>query len=214
MSTGHERALRGPRLDDRARRPGHGLAARRPHDRGSSPTSARRSRTCGSTAARSRSARARSVADRGLSADTESSRAAIGFVPPACIRAARSPGPIAILTKPISWRSLPATDPIPRETPIDPGRRHLHLLLAAVLVGAVACSPNEGDTTVNPVDAPFLLADVSDITQRLPADRPRARVNDTTPQMIAGTDLGLDVRCRRTDLVHLRRHVRRSAPRA
>ena len=85
-----------------------------------------------------------------------------------------------------------ATSPKPRENPIVPGRRHLHLLLAAAILGAGACSPNEGDTsTVNPVDAPFRLADVTDITQLCQLTGPApAGANDTTPEMVAGTDLG------------------------
>jgi hypothetical protein len=66
------------------------------------------------------------------------------------------------------------------------------LLLAAAILGAGACSPNEVDsTTVNPVDAPFRLADVTGITQLCQLTGPApAGANDTTPQMVAGTDLG------------------------
>lgn len=63
------------------------------------------------------------------------------------------------------------------------------LLTLGALIGTAACSPSEGDKLMPSPDAPFILADVSPITQVCQLTGP-AGFNDTTPQMVAGTDLG------------------------
>ncbi len=58
-----------------------------------------------------------------------------------------------------------------------------------MLIGVAACSTPEGSPPVNPASAPFALKDVTDISQVCQLTGPGA-ANDTSTQMVAGTDLG------------------------
>jgi hypothetical protein len=81
--------------------------------------------------------------------------------------------------------------PVTRGRPIAHRRRNpLPLLAVAVgLVTTIACGSPEGSPPVNAADTPFALKDVTDITRVCQLTGPGA-ANDTSPQMVAGTDLG------------------------